>query len=267
MPITFMSSGYAGTDPTEVDLSRTANYTPQGSTASVQLRFPSAEVADALEDLLGLNNPWPYTTESPVDLYAVTASVKPEAHKATQDGEGMTYPFSVVTVNYSSLNVTGEVGAITLYDEQLAPTAEFVTLDPTDFQWSASPGVDPLTDAEAPGKLIIGLDYILTMYNIATIPAHVLTHPGKVNSGSVSSTSLGLSFAAETLLYNPPVVSRTVSIGGSNRYTIQYRFSYRAQTWNQYWRSKTGAFAQVKKKADGSDYDSYATASFSGIVP
>jgi hypothetical protein len=260
MPITWTSSG---PEPVEIHNTRQATYGMSGSSASVSLLCDEDDAAAIVEDMVGNSTPWPYA--GPVPLYASTATIVTLGEAGTNNGSGLAYDQAQINVSYAALTPDDDQNPSVFYDEQLQPTCEMLLLPPDGFYWSSG-SADPLLPEEAPSKLRVGFDYNLTVFNQVTIPAHVLTHPGKVNASSVTSGSLGLTFAAQTLLYNPPLVSRSVSLGGSNRYTISYRLSYRADTWNKYWRTSTGAFAVIKDST-GTTVLVYPTADFSGIVP
>lgn len=261
MSIVWTSSG-AIPAPEELHNTRTATYGMSGSSASVSLKCDEADAAEIVEDMVGNAVVWPY--EGPVLLYCSSATISTMGEAGTQDGQGLVYQQAQIDATFSALTSDGAENP-TYFDERLEPTCEMLVLPPDNFYWSSG-SADALLPEEAPSKLRVGFDYYLTVFNQVSIPAHVLTHPGTVNASTVTSGSLGLTFAAQTLLYNPPLVSRSVSLGGSNRYTISYRLSYRADTWNKYWRTSTGAFAVIKDSG-GSTVLVYPTADFSGIVP
>ncbi|MGO8752874.1 MAG: hypothetical protein ACLQNE_43580 [Thermoguttaceae bacterium] len=155
-----------------------------------------------------------------------------------------------------------------LFSESLEPTAEHLTLDPSCFQWSDG---TPLDQNEAPGLLIRGLDYVLTHYNLSAIPAAALTLVGCVNEATVSSYTLGISFPAQTLLFNPPTCQRKVMMGPSPNltWTVTYRFTYKACGWNQFWNARGQKFDTLKAYDAASQtytsYTQYTPSAFTGF--
>jgi hypothetical protein len=250
-------------EPRELHATRKAQYGVGGSGATVSLICPESDAGALIELIVGENLPWPYP--GPVNLYATDGMITPWASAATEDGQGLVYDEAKLDITYSALENTGGANP-TYYSEACSPNAESWTLPPEQFSWSSTPMTTNLEEHEAPSKIITGFDYLLTVYNQVSIPAHHFTHQGKVNSGTVASTNLGFTFPAETLLFSS-AFDRTVSLGGSNRYTMNYRFHFRPSGWNKYWRVSAQDFAPVYYWDDGSVNKPYATVSFSGIVP
>jgi hypothetical protein len=93
---------------------------------------------------------------------------------------------------------------------------------------------------------------------------------GCVNSNAMTAKLCGLSFPAETLLYQPPSMQRVISTNGRNAQTdgwqISYRLSYRASGWNKFWRKTTGAFSRIYTK-EGDIYYNYPLADLSSAFP
>ncbi len=204
---------------------------------------------------------------------ALTASILP--------APGQQIPFSSTVAGYESALVTinygfGKGESVNLVSESLEPTAEFMTEDNRLYQWDTEV-LDAdlmLKEDEAPGRLLIGLDYVLTRYQVPLIPASILTLPGSVNDATVTSSTLQISagpavfmsFAAQTLLFQSPVMDRTIQTDNSPTWTLRYRLSFRAPGWNVYWRSKNQAYETIFRTGQGA-YVSYPLASFSGILP
>jgi hypothetical protein len=98
------------------------------------------------------------------------------------------------------------------------------------------------------------------------VPAAVLTLIGKVNSTDVASPSLGLTFAAETLLYNPPRLRRQVSSSGAVSVTLAYAFLYKPQTHNKFWRAATQAWEPIFKTGVSGAVKVYELGDFSALI-
>lgn len=154
------------------------------------------------------------------------------------------YEKALVTVTYESPRPGDpeDDGAGQLISEMLEPSAEFLTLDHTLFRWGPVGAGDHLNEQEAPGRLVKTLDYVFTRYGVDTIPPAALTLLGSVNNQVLAANFLGVSFDAETLLYNPPTIERRTDTDGNTKMTIAYRFTYKPEGWNVFWRSKTQQF-------------------------
>jgi hypothetical protein len=172
-------------------------------------------------------------TEDPVSRY-----VAPYASFATCEA-------AVVTIQYDSTGPDGDE----LITEALEPTAEFQSLGAEGFKWGSSTG-DALTDAEAPGHLVRGLDYKVTLHKVMFIPSAVLDLVGCVNDSPVAARFLGLTFPPETLLYNPPTTQRRITVETVEAWTLNYRFTFRPTGWNKFYRKKTGKWERIWKKND-----------------
>lgn len=150
-----------------------------------------------------------------------------------------------------------------LVEESIEPFAEFLTLPATGFLWGSKTG-EPLKDEEAPGKLFKGFNWVYSKSSLLLIPAPVFSLVGKVNSDSVRSKSLRFTFPAETLLYNPPILHRQSTADGAQAWGLEYRFSFKPQGWNRFWRAATGAWDRIFDAAG--PRDPYETGNFLTLV-
>jgi hypothetical protein len=82
---------------------------------------------------------------------------------------------------------------------------------------------------------------------------------------------LGITFPAQTLLFNPPTINRKITTAGAQAWTVACRFSYRASGWNKSWRAATQQWEQVyyrNPSGSGSTapYNNFSTADFSQVL-
>ena len=194
----------------------------------------------------------------PANPYAKcrSAAIRPLASETTTNEQNLVYTDALVTASYSTDDGTGATDAVS---ESIEPTAEFLTLDYRLFKWSDG---TPLKEGEAPGKLIRGLEYKRTVYDQTTVPSSILTNVGCVNSNTVTASVLGWSFAAGTLLFKAPTLSRTIDSNGQGKWTINYAYSYRPNGWNKFWKSDTGTWATIQVLRTGSDYNNFPSVAF-----
>lgn len=251
-------------EPYEMDGTAVENFGRESLSASVQLKCPWDQRHEIMYDMIFNRVAWPYLDHD--GLVATSASaVAFTGSVGVQDLYGYEYELALLSIQFAT-DSREEGEDETLYSESLEPTAEFLTIPPTDYRWGSSAGT-ALKQEEAPGRLEVGFDYVVTRYRLPTIPSWVLTLNGKCNSGSVVSPSLGLTFASEHLMFNPPAISREVTLDGDNLYTLQTRLTFRGNGgWNYFWRPETGAYEQIYHK-DGGVYKNFIPASFAGVLP
>ena len=250
------------------------NYNPS-FTASRVLRCDWGDRHVLVDELVGgdagqglLYEPAPATLGR-----ALSASIEPApGQQAPFSSTVAGYEKALVIINYGF----GKGESVNLVSESLEPTAEFMTEDNRLYQWDTHVRDDTLTlkEDEAPGRLVIGLDYVLTRYQVPLVPLAITTLPGSVNDATVTSSTLlistgpnvFMSFAAETLLFQAPVMDRTIQTDNATTWTLRYRLSFRKPGWNKYWRSSTQDYETIYKIGVGA-YVSYPLASFAGILP
>lgn len=265
MSITW-APGFSDVEVCEVHGSIKENVGRGFESASVDLMCDWADRHDVVAAIVGARLLWPHAGDYIRVPYATSAGIKPLDSKPTTDGQGLIYEKAIVSVNYSYSD--GE-DPETLMSESLEPTAEFLTLDYRRFAWAKSDdseAEDGLTEGEAPGKLMRGLNIVRTLYKVTSVPSQVLSCYGHVNQAGYTSSLLGLTFPAETLLYCPPTMDRTFTTDGSEGFDIQLKFQYKGPGWNKYWRAKTKTWARLWDLETDTVYNSYPTADFSALL-
>lgn len=147
-----------------------------------------------------------------------------------------TYDFAQVTVQYAApkFDIDGPEGE-TYVTESLEPAAEFLTLSHEKLYWN-NDQTNPLAETEAPQKLIRMCEWVYTINKVDKVPQATFSLIGYVNKNAITSRSLLVTFAAETLLYNPPRLSRSWTSDGNPTWTLEYRFTYRPEGWNRFYR-------------------------------
>lgn len=249
------------------------------TTAKAVLRVAWADRYTLVDDIVGNSRVWPYALEAGrIGPRATTAGIMPCPGSYVESGQGMIYTDALVTVNYDSNVGTGggssqgsdsdpqDPETENLFAEEIEPTAEFITLDHKRFRWGAQNG-DPLLEQEAPGKLVKGLNLVRTFYKVPPpLPIQILDAVGGVNASGESAPILGLSFDKETLLYQPPNLSRTIKTDGTGfAFTIKMKYSYKPQGWNKFWRSKTQEMEEIYDFETGIVVKNYPLVNFGPI--
>lgn len=205
-----------------------------------------ALVSDLLNNYRAFPN---YGAGAPV---ALKCAVRPFGEMFTL-GQCIYYSDAIVTVTYGPPKF-GEIGSYDIVAESLEPSAEFRRLPFQNFRWSSKTG-DPLVEEESPGKLEIKLTLVRQIFKVPT-PLNVLTlsATGKVHSAEYFSPLLGLTFAAESLLYSEPSFERTIRNDGSDGVNYTQKWSIKPTGWNKFWRAKTNSYEYMYQTTDsGSD--------------
>ena len=168
------------------------------------------------------------------------------------------YDSAVLTLDY---DVQKEEHPPTeLFEEHMETNAEFLTLPHQSLVWEFDYDTRtevPLKVDEAPGYLIRGCDYSITIFNVRWLSAAVFNLIGFVNHQPYSSWLLGWTFPTETLRYDGPTLQRTTDTEGIGAWTLVMKFSYKPQFcadvpgapgagqiygWNHFYRAATGKF-------------------------
>lgn len=245
----------------EVHGSRREQFSYSSQSASVQLRCAWSDVYDLAEDLLdGFGRPYPYMS----NLYVRDVTIEPEKGQYTESSQGMVYEFGLVTVQYGVSGMSGggdqpDPGdPLELASETIEPTSTFLTLNPGFFRWSGAVAPnDALTQDEAPGAMIKGLLLSRTLFRITSIPAKVLDVGGTINDRPYTSRITGLTFDAQTLLCNPPKLSRSITTAGVGAWTVACSWEHKPEGWNWFYRGSVDAYTQLVLRSTGNIVEIY----------
>lgn len=200
-------------------------------------------------------------------VYAVRCSIEPfasDVQAADAQGRIAKYAHARLSVDYEPRNFAYGVGtdAGQIGEESVETVAEFLTAPHQRLFWDTSglPAAG-LNENEAPGKIIRSLIWVYTYRQVLDVPAGWRTYVGYTNLSAVTSTSTGLVFAADTLLYEGVRLGRVVTQGAQQAWTAQLRFTHRPETWNKWYKRGTDTISNVYK-ADGSRYLPYPSVDF-----
>jgi hypothetical protein len=261
------------TEPEEMHQGQSESFAYDAVSAAVQLKCLWSQRHAIVYNMLAGPTPWPYAPGN--GMYAAKIGVTPFAGeagaKAGTNSQFYSYDYATLNVGFQTIDIQDGENPV-MYSESIEPSAEFITLDPANYRWGSSSGAQV---KEGPGRLAIGLDYVVTIFNQLSVPSWVLSLIGCVNNDAVVSASLGLTFGSGTLLFNPPKISRSVAFGSSNRYQIVTRYSFRPDGWNKFWRpdkgtpagSSPGYDSMYHKDSGDVAYLNYTPASFAGAIP
>jgi hypothetical protein len=112
-------------------------------------------------------------------------------------------------------------------------------------------------------------NYVLTRYNLTTIPQQAIDFVGKINSVAIRPRLIATwTFAAQTLLFEPPTLRMGADDAtGRPKFSATYRFKYRAETWRKFWRSDVQGYDTMRLKKTGTSWAYPEAADFSVLMP
>jgi hypothetical protein len=166
---------------------------------------------------------------------AIKARIDPHPGRITgvDSGTLASYDYAVLTVTYASLLMEyyGQPDKLFMR-ERMQPTTEFLTDGTHYLFWDDG---TRLPDDQCPQRLYRSFDLVRTYYQIPIVPAAVMSLVGCCNSDVVPAPFLGLSFPAQTLLWQPCTTNRTLMASGNAAWNATFRLSYRPNGWNKFW--------------------------------
>jgi len=203
------------------------------------------------------NSIYPYNT----DVAALIHSIKIDPEKKSESsnaGAGMiAYRHAILTCNYS----TQGPSTADLVSEWITPGLSGVKI-PTDTLYWDTNATDPVGTGQ---RLVPIATYNLKYHRLAAVPASTLILPGYINSNTVTTKILGISFSAGFLLYRGAPVSRTLTAAGITMFEVTHNCSYAYNNgfgWTRFFNPATGTFAVVYDKT-GTLVAPYQSAVFS----
>lgn len=231
-----------------------------GITFSVDLQVAAANRYALAGDILFTPRYYPKFTGFNINPIAVALRPLPGAYNPTATGQEITYSNDcIATVTYST-NVYDQ------YVDSIEPYIDYVPLDHRQFRWDNTNSLRQLSEAEAPQIINRGCNFVRTLYKQAAVPTDAINLVGCVNNASYTNTLLGFTFPAETLLYQPQGITRTISTLTSSGWTVTLKFAYNPNGWNTYWRASTGTYQSLYFGYSGTRYIQYPLANFSALL-
>jgi len=158
--------------------------------------------------------------------------------RTQQAGATYVYEFAEIDVDYRRATTDPASGDsadpnMTYISESIEGAAEFITLPNQKLYWDDD-AVAQLGTSEAPAMLLKTINWVYTIHRLATIPEEFLSYVGGINSAAITSITLNRTFAARTLLYNPPQFSRDITSEGVQAWQATLRFTERKKEWNKF---------------------------------
>lgn len=182
--------------------------------------------------------------------------------EATTVGQHRPPKTALVTINYG-FNDTGTT-AFDAVAESIEPLAEFRRLSHLPFRFGSQTGRG-IKPEEAPGFLEVKLRLTRRIYRLSSMPANVLAFVGKVHNAVYTSSIIGMTFGAETLLYDAPQPDVTSSSDGSRGYNLTQNLVWCPNGWNKYYDPETNSWGYYYHVSSSSPYKPYEPVDMSSI--
>lgn len=212
--------------------------TDRGFVADRLLRCRWSDRLTLYSELLDSNNfQYPYRASgtSLLPAYVTAIGIDPDETSRIQDASaslGMAqYEDALLRVRYESVEYDPTSGL--LVSETLEPTRSQNVLGAWGLTWDSSGFL--LTPDDMPHHDEMGLRYSITFYHATSVPSAYLSLANTCNAGSYASKTLGLTFAAETLLFLPGHVTRQIQASIYPKVTYTLSALYKPSGWNTVW--------------------------------
>lgn len=251
------------------ELSRTALETIDGDGASAVVSYKCAwadrftlaremlgfvDVDDQGNTLYTLPHRYPHRPDDILNWFAVRYQMRPFFNaQITRDAERSNDVEDIASFPDAELQVFYTTTPTPLFRETIEGWEEFLTLPHAGVQWLSDGGngenIDP---SEAPQKHIIGWTWVITFFNLRTVPKEILSLTGTTNelpmtALSVPSVDDPAYFEAGQLLMQPFAMERMTLPDGSAGWILTLRINVHPKTWNHQWRQnqESGGWDQL----------------------
>lgn len=162
-----------------------------------------------------------------------------------------------LTVNYAQRSFNpdadssgGSVSDLALFDETIDGSIQVIAV-PADKKLFWADGT-PIRDADVPLRQESVMRWSVNWTEEIPVASNLLSLAGQTNTSSITSVSLGLTFAAETLYYQFPTIQRTVFESGTNLANVSVEFLYKPSGWNKFFQPGVQASAAIYTDAGAS---------------
>jgi hypothetical protein len=242
----------------------------KGWEATVNLLVPWLSRGLVLDDIVGNMRLYPHLNGKTA-AYAISGCSKPyqgQASLSTAVRDTAEYQAAILTIKYGRLSNNQNQKGTEIYSESLDFSDQHLTMEPIDYQWNHD-GDDTSRAAvvrESPVMLVKGFEYTQVRYNQKKVPTTILDLLGSVNSVAYPCQMLGITLPAESMLFDPPKMTRKVTTTGAALWTITYKVSGKLPGWNRFWNPR-GKNTSTNAYTGAWEYLYPAGSSLSGASP
>ena len=200
-------------------------------------------------------------------LYLLGQKIEPAPHETVGGASGATgfaqYPEAIITNKYTNINMfRGKGGAVIRIE--FSPSSQALPVSHWNLSWNS--------DGRSVGEREVGvlrnpcMLYKLTYLRATSIPLAYTTLGGTVNAAAYTNELLGITFPAQTLLYEPGPIAVSIKSSGQMQATVT-QFAHYAYNggygWNYFWRAEKVRWEQ-QRTPDGI-YTPYPATDWSGL--
>jgi hypothetical protein len=182
--------------------------------------------------------------------FPVYMLVEPFTAQNNADGALLaSYEKAVITVRYSTKGISSGGGGA-LISESISPSDGIAGASVLSMYYATSG--EALAPASRPFIHHGGCVFQHTRFRLSSVPPALLTNVNCVNRTVMSSSILGVTFAAESLRTAVPNISRAWTTSGITTFTVVQQFHFRyagGKGWNSVYDPTTGLFDYVKDKS------------------
>lgn len=252
------------------------------ASATMRLKGPWTQRYGIIDSYVNSWKPYPHQVyggagiSADQALRAVAGSAKPFGAATdaidVPGGSINVYDFALVEIKFGIPEIGVPVLTLTsdargrgdVISETFETWAEFQSLDHELYKWKLGPQRD-LSEQEAPGFQVNGIDYLFTRHGISTIPS-IAIESNVVNDSIVYPLSPPmklLGFGKETLLYRGMRAQRTADRNMATvKMSMTYRFSVREGGWNRFYRGDIDAYDEIVRKSDSGVHKNFPLRDF-----
>lgn len=208
-------------------------------------------------------------------VYAVSVdSIEPYENGKTQAYNGdstiASHAVAKLTVRYENKNFDPTLsqgvngGSSTqIAEESTSTTSQFLSLPEGQDIYLDTPTTRTLLPRGSyPGVIVRGMQWNYTLNQVRAVPSGWRAYAGYVNSDSVTSNSLGLTFAPETLLFLGATLTRTITTSGPQAWKASLALAHRESTWNLFPDSYGSFYGLYTAITGGTQKKPYPSTSF-----
>lgn len=216
----------------EFDHSPTEEYTTDGSfIAKRRLGCAWADRYTVLNLLAaGGTSIYPYNNLGAGSVGATIIPFNDEPNAASGDTTKMQYGTAVVTITYAITSYYPRVISGRMMIEEIHPWMEYRTLPNSKMHAGSAGGAATERDARV---LVPGLDYTLTSWGHVSLSVNAMNLIGYVNQSVWNMYMLGITVAAEHMLYMGPSPRIAARLGKSPDIAIGQMWKIRGQPWTK----------------------------------
>jgi hypothetical protein len=202
---------------------------------------------------------WPY---SDGDNYCTPyrADIRPMPNCRQRGSDSIaSYDYAIIDMYYTTRGPRWQPLQSQYIEERISSCTKSFKVNTKDaLEWADG---TEIASGDAPTIMEHGLRYDITYDKVTSMPSQVMSFVGYVNNNSVYSPTLGMTFAADTLMYVGADVASHYSWGKLPRFKITYKFDY--WPYGHHMKFRSGKGYEVMYDTDGNIFYPYLRTAFS----